>query len=107
MPLEITPAVTQLRNRVGTEGFGEPRPIEEQNQAGHQTFADMVQDAIHSVDQAQKTADREVENVIMGTSDNIHGAMIAMEKAQLSFQLLMEVRNKAVETYKELSRMQI
>lgn len=106
MAIEITPAVNQLRNRAGNEGFGEPQKIERgENRKG--SFSDMVKDAINSVDQAQKTADQNVENIVMGKSDNIHEAMISMEKAQLSFQLMMEIRNKAVETYKELSRMQI
>lgn len=106
MALEITPAINQLRNRIDSEGIGKPERIEI-DQAGEKSFSDMVQNAINSVDQAQKTADQNVENIVTGKSDNIHEAMISMEKAQLSFQLMMEVRNKAIETYKELSRMQI
>lgn len=67
----------------------------------------MIQDAIQSVDQAQKTADQNVEDIVMGRSDNIHDAMISMQKARMSFQMMMEIRNKAIETYQELSRMQI
>jgi flagellar hook-basal body complex protein FliE len=106
MPTEITPAINQIRQRAGNEGFGESKRIEIAEIDG-KSFSDMVQDAIESVDQAQKTADQNVENVLMGRTDNIHDVMISMEKAQLSFQLMMEVRNKAVETYQELSRMQI
>lgn len=106
MAMEITPMISQLRSRVGDEGFGEPRSIEGGG-TGKQTFADMVQDAVNSVDEAQKTADQNVENIVMGKSDNIHEAMISMQKARLSFQLMMEIRNKALETYQELSRMQI
>lgn len=106
MAMEITPMINQLRTRVGNEGFGESRPIEG-SESGKKTFADMVQEAVNSVDEAQKTADQNVENIVMGKSDNIHEAMISMEKAQLSFQLMMEIRNKALETYQELSRMQI
>jgi flagellar hook-basal body complex protein FliE len=104
--MEITPMINQLRNRVDNEGFGQSKQLEVSD-VGDQSFSDMVQDAINSVDQAQKTADQNVESIVTGQSDNIHEAMISMEKAQLSFQLMMEVRNKAVETYKELSRMQI
>lgn len=108
MAIEITPAVNQLRNRVENDGMGGPRPLENRSvNADGNTFADMIQDAIHSVDQAQKTADQNVEDIVMGRSDNIHDAMISMQKARLSFQLMMEIRNKAIETYQELSRMQI
>lgn len=106
MPDQITPIISQLRNRIGTEGFGESKRIEIDGVDG-KSFSDMVADAIDSVDEAQKTADQSVQDIVTGKSDNIHEAMISMEKAQLSFQLMMEVRNKAVETYKELSRMQI
>ncbi|MGD8428365.1 MAG: flagellar hook-basal body complex protein FliE [Balneolaceae bacterium] len=106
MAIQITPMLNQLRQRIGDEGFGEPKRIDIDN-VGDKSFSDMVNEAINSVDQAQKTANQNVENIVMGKSDNIHEAMISMEKAQLSFQLMMEVRNKAVETYKELSRMQI
>ncbi len=106
MAMEITPMISQIRSRVGDEGFGDPRPIEGGG-SGKKTFADMVQDAVNSVDEAQKTADQNVENIVMGKSDNIHEAMISMQKARLSFQLMMEIRNKALETYQELSRMQI
>lgn len=106
MAMEITPVLNQLRNRVGTEGFGESKRIEIDDIEG-KSFSDMVSDAINSVDEAQKTADQNVQNIVTGKSDNIHEAMISMEKAKLSFQLMMEVRNKAVETYQELSRMQI
>lgn len=108
MAIEITPAVNQLRNRVENDGMGGPQFLE--NRAVNtedNTFSDMVQDAIQSVDQAQKTADQNVENIVTGRSDNIHDAMISMQKARLSFQMMMEIRNKAIETYKELSRMQI
>lgn len=71
------------------------------------TFADMIKDAIGSVDQASKTADKQVEDVVSGKSENVHEVMISLQKAQLSFQLMLEIRNKALETYQELSRMQI
>ncbi len=108
MAIEITPAVNQLRNRVENDGMGAPQSLENRTVDGDgNTFSDMVQDAIQSVDQAQKTADQNVEDIVMGRSDNIHDAMISMQKARLSFQMMMEIRNKAIETYQELSRMQI
>ena len=106
MAMEITPAISQLRNRVGNEGMDKPRKIGGDEIEGN-SFSDMVQDAINSVDESQKTADQSIEDIVMGKSDNIHEAMINMQKSQLSFQLMMEIRNKAVETYQELSRMQI
>lgn len=71
------------------------------------TFGDFVRDAISSVDDAKKTADGKVDDFIAGKTENVHEVMLAMEKANLSFQLMVEVRNRAIETYQEISRMQI
>ncbi|MEO1022663.1 MAG: flagellar hook-basal body complex protein FliE [Bacteroidota bacterium] len=70
-------------------------------------FSDMLSDAINGVDNAMKTAEQGVENYVAGKSDNVADVMINMQRAQLSFQLMVEVRNKAIEAYSELSRMQI
>ncbi|TNE71804.1 flagellar hook-basal body complex protein FliE [bacterium] len=78
----------------------------EGNQSGP-TFADMIKGAINSVDEASKTAEQQAEDVVSGKTENVHEVMISLQKAQLSFQLMLEIRNKALETYQELSRMQI
>lgn len=84
----------QRRQRLG----GEPQG---------QTFGDMLSNAIDSVDNQMDTADQKVSDVVSGKSENIHDVMISMQKAQLSFQLMTEIRNKAIDTYQQLSRMQI
>lgn len=71
------------------------------------SFADMLTDAVHDVDQAMKTADQNVQNLITGKTENVHDVMISMQRAQVSFQLMVEMRNKAIETYQEISRMPI
>jgi flagellar hook-basal body complex protein FliE len=88
------------RNRIQKVDFNDPS-----NQEA--SFADMIRDAVQSVDDMQKVSETGVENILAGKAENIHEVMISMQKAQLSFQLMVEMRNKAVETYQELSRMQI
>ncbi len=73
---------------------------------GH-TFADMIRNAVNDVDTQHKTAESNVNDIVTGKSENVHEAMISMQKASLSFQLMLEIRNKALETYQELSRMQM
>lgn len=108
MPIQdISPVINQLKMRVGNEGLDAPVPIGESPESGKGSFADMIADAVNSVDEAQKTADQNVQDVVTGKSDNIHEVMISMQKAQLSFQMMTEMRNKVVQTYQELSRMQI
>jgi flagellar hook-basal body complex protein FliE len=93
--------------KVGNEGMDSPVPIGESPESAKGSFSDMIADAVNSVNDAQKTADQNVEDVVTGKSDNIHEVMISMQKAQLSFQMMTEMRNKMVQTYQELSRMQI
>jgi flagellar hook-basal body complex protein FliE len=48
-----------------------------------------------------------VQEIITGQSQNLAEAMTALEESRLSFQLMLEIRNKLVESYQEISRMQI
>ena len=71
------------------------------------SFGDMLSNAIRSVDDSMKASEQGVQDFVSGQGENIHDVMISMQQAQLSFQMMVEVRNKLVDTYKELSRMQI
>jgi flagellar hook-basal body complex protein FliE len=48
-----------------------------------------------------------VEALATGQSQNIHQAMIALQQADISFQLMMQIRNKLITAYEEIQRMQI
>ena len=63
--------------------------------------------ALNQVNDAQSQAGQQVEAFIAGEQENLHEVMITMNQAKLSFQLMVEVRNKMMETYQELSRMQV
>ena len=84
-----------------------PERIEIQKEGDSGSFARVLTNAINNVDETMKASDQQVQQFIAGESDNIHDVMISMQKAQLSFDLMVEVRNKAIETYQEISRMQI
>ena len=60
---------------------------------------------LKEVNSAQKTAGEKIIGVISGEVEDLHEAMIAVEKAGLSFQLMLEFRNKLMETYQEIMRM--
>lgn len=70
-------------------------------------FGDTLNNAIHQVDQAQKAADAQITAFVAGEQENLHEVMIAMNQAELSLQLMTEVRNRMLETYQELMRMQV
>jgi flagellar hook-basal body complex protein FliE len=71
------------------------------------SFDRVLSESIEKVNRLQLEADREIEMLSKGEQKDIHGTMIAMEKAALSFELLMQVRNKVVAAYDEIRRMQI
>jgi len=69
-------------------------------------FTDTLRDAMDQVEQLQSSADTKTAALVNGDGTDVHSAMIAVEKADLSFQLMMQVRNKIVAAYQEISRMQ-
>ncbi len=70
-------------------------------------FGATISDFIQAVNNDQKSADQAVADVVQGKSDNLHQAMASMEEARLSFQLMVEVRNKLLESYQTIQRMQV
>ena len=69
-------------------------------------FADTLRSAMGEMGQLQTQAETKVAGVLEGNGADVHTALIAVEKADLSFQLMMQVRNKIVSAYQEISRMQ-
>jgi flagellar hook-basal body complex protein FliE len=74
--------------------------------AGGPSFIDSLKNSLDQAQQVQSEADKKVSDLVTGTGSDIHSAMIAVEKANLSFQLVMEVRNKIVKAYQDISQMQ-
>jgi flagellar hook-basal body complex protein FliE len=70
-------------------------------------FADMLSNALKQVNELQGSSDQEINRILAGDMNDVHSAMIAIQKAGLSFQMLMQVRNKLVEAYQEVMRMQV
>ncbi|CUS91245.1 flagellar hook-basal body complex protein FliE [Candidatus Kryptobacter tengchongensis] len=72
-----------------------------------ESFQNVLKEFIKDVNQLQNEAGEAIEKAITGEISDIHDVMIAVEKAKTSFELLMEVRNKMLEAYKELMRLQV
>lgn len=70
------------------------------------TFQDVLSDFVKQVDQSQQQYDAAIRAVERGDTDNLHRIMLAQSQAQLSLKLAVEVRNKLVEAYKEVNRVQ-
>jgi flagellar hook-basal body complex protein FliE len=68
-------------------------------------FAGVIKQAVERVDDMEKQADRSVQHLVKGEA-GIHETMIALEKADISLRLLLQIRNKAMDAYREVMRMQ-
>lgn len=70
-------------------------------------FGSAIKDAVESIDATQKQADSEIAKAVTGESPDIHKTIIALQTADLKFQLGLQVRNKLVGAYEEIMRMQV
>ena len=75
--------------------------------ASNTSFGHMLGNLVGEVNAKQATAGAAMEGLLKGQNVSLHQAMIAMEEASVSFQLMAEVRNKLLDSYQELMRMQI
>ena len=76
-------------------------------QAPASGFAEAFKNAVEQVNEAQKGADQAIQKVATGESHNLHETMIALEKADISLRTMVQVRNKVIDAYQEIMRMQV
>lgn len=93
------PAVAGI---LGPEGLAKP-PAED----GKGGFAAVLKQSLTEVNRMQQKADAAITALATGDKASMHDTMIAMEQADVSFRLMMQVRNKIVEAYQEILRMQV
>ncbi|HBY64236.1 MAG TPA: flagellar hook-basal body complex protein FliE [Solibacterales bacterium] len=74
---------------------------------GGPAFKDVLQDAVQRVDAFQKDAAKSVDRFLSGESDDVHSTILAAQRAELSLELFLQVRNKVVNAYQEVMRMQL
>ena len=68
-------------------------------------FFEALQGAINHVQDLHTDAQGKVASMLDGTGDDVHSAMIAVEKAGLAFEMMVQVRNKIVQAYQTVSQM--
>lgn len=100
MPSAKTPEVKPVDQgpRQGPEAPGK---------AGPPSFADTLKESIAEVNDLKLEADKAIEKLATGESTDIQETILAVEKADVSFKLMMEVRNKIVNAYQEVMRTQV
>ncbi len=84
------------------------RPLIAEGEAVEESsFREIVKGFIEQVNQQQIEKDEITAGFLAGQIEDVHTAMVAMEKANISFQFLLEVRNKLLESYRDVMRMQV
>ena len=78
-------------------------PVAEKTQG--KSFADVIGEAVNQVNDMQLNANQAIEDLAVGRKRTLHETMIEVERASISFQMLMSVRNKAMQAYQEVMRM--
>ena len=67
----------------------------------------MLQSAIGTVENARDNANQSVQNFLSGEGDDLHSTVLAVQRADLEFDMMMQVRNKVISAYQEIMRMQM
>jgi len=71
------------------------------------SFADQLDSAVQEINRLQLARDEKIASMVSGEVTDVHEVMVAAEEAQLAFELLLEIRNKLLEAYQEVMRMQV
>jgi flagellar hook-basal body complex protein FliE len=96
---------TILPESAGTTATASAMPsLDSGNEA---SFSRLLSDSIHILNTTQKEADRAIAEAVAGRTKNLHETMLIMEKADLTYKLAMQVRNKIIDAYREIMKMQI
>lgn len=74
---------------------------------GHPSFKDVLMQNIEEVNALQKDAEMAIEDLMTGRRDDAAAVMIAKQRADVAFQMLMQVRNKLVDAYDEIKQMRV
>ncbi|MFP5520306.1 MAG: flagellar hook-basal body complex protein FliE [Bdellovibrionia bacterium] len=85
----------------------QPQSISPSSGGDNKTFAATLNDAISNVNQLHKVADKKAEMLATGKTDDIADVMIAAEKADIALRVMTQMRNKVIDAYQEIMKMQV
>jgi flagellar hook-basal body complex protein FliE len=95
-----------LENDMRSLGGGST-PLGKLNSDGESSFLKMLKEGIQDVNQSVKASDKASADLASGKSSNLHETMLSVTKAELGFNLLVQLRNKAIDAYEEVMKMQV
>ncbi len=101
-PIGSTPVAPMSRGASVKPLQGAPEPG-----ADKANFASLVEGLLEKANQPQVESDQAVKGLMTGQTNNVHDVILSTVKADLSFRMLLEVRNRLTEAYQEIMRMQV
>lgn len=101
-PIDMNIKIKPEAARPLLEPFGQPADSD----GTGKSFGALLNGLVDNVDALQKNADASIQGLVSGEQTNIHNVAIKMEEAGIAFDLMMQVRNKLLEAYQEISKMQ-
>ena len=94
-------------------GIGPVKPVsptpdtQPVGKTGGRDFKNILLDSLDEVNRLQKEADQGVQRLISGETDNVAEVLAAVNKAGIAFDLLMEIRNKLQDAYRDIQQMRV
>lgn len=89
------------------DGLRPVKPQKTEIPSDRPSFGRVLNSLVKEVDHLQKNAEKATGKMLSGEVEDIHQVVVAMQEAQTSFRLLMEIRNKMVDAYREVMKMQV
>ncbi|MDD3613482.1 MAG: flagellar hook-basal body complex protein FliE [Caldicoprobacterales bacterium] len=96
--MKVNPALQQYLNKVNANN---------QAPAKDTDFKELLKNELSKINELQLKADEASRQLALGETEDIHSVLLAAEEARLAFELAVQVRNKLIESYQELTRMQV
>lgn len=74
---------------------------------GTSSFSEILKDSISKVSELEKEASEQTEKLVKMENQDVHNTMISAQKADLTFQMMMQIRNKIIDAYQEIMKIQV
>jgi len=95
----------ELGNKIDIKN--QPFNPELKETSGQKTFGDFLVDSVAKVNNLQQDANTAMEKLASGKSNNLHETLLQVEKAELAFKTMNQVRSKVIDAYREIMKMQV
>lgn len=98
--------MSEIKKITGEISQSIPEPAKAAGKSGA-SFEDAIKEALKEVSEIQNDAEKAIADFSKGEIKDIHTVVVALEKADISLQTMLQVRNKLLTAYEEITRMQV